>query len=185
MVIEVMGRYSGWIALEAGVAGGGDIILIPEIPFDINKIFEVVKNRNKKGKRFSIIVAAEGAKEKGGKMIVDQVIKNSPDPIRLGGIGKYIADKIQKKTRLETRTTVLGHLQRGGTPTPYDSILATKYGTKAAELIVQKKFGEMVCLKGSEISFVPLKKAICKLKKVPINHPLIKSAEYVGTSFGI
>lgn len=185
MVIEVMGRYTGWIALEAGVAGGGDIILIPEIPFDMNKICEVVKNRNKKGKRFSIIVAAEGAKEKGGKMVVDQIIKNSPDPIRLGGIGKYVADKIQKKTNLETRVTVLGHLQRGGSPTAYDRILATKYGTKAAELIAEEKHGQMVALKGSEIISVPLKDAVSKLKTVPKNHPLIKSAINVGTSFGI
>lgn len=185
MVIELMGRYAGWIALEAGIAGGGDIILIPEIPFDINKVCEVVKNRNRRGKRFSIVVVAEGAKEKGGKLIVDKIIKKSPDPIRLGGIGKVLAEKIEKKTGLETRVTVLGHLQRGGSPTAFDRILATQYGTKAAELVIAKKYGQMVCLKGSEVSYVPLKTAISKLRNIPKNHPLIKSAIDVGTSFGI
>ena len=185
MVVEVMGRYAGWIALESGVAGGGDIILIPEIPFDMNKICEVVKNRNRKGKRFSIIVVAEGAKQKGGKMVVKKVVKHSPDPFRLGGIGKHLAEIIDKKTHLETRVTVLGHLQRGGTPTAYDRILATKYGTKAAQLAKQKKYGQMVCLRGIDICSVSLRKATAKIRKVPKNHPLIKAAICVGTSFGI
>ncbi|MFC2140332.1 6-phosphofructokinase [Candidatus Auribacterota bacterium] len=185
MIIEIMGRYAGWLTLYSGVASGSDIIIIPEIPYDINKICEVVKERNKRGKRFSIIAVAEGAKPKGGKMVVGKVIKDSPDPIRLGGIAQKIAHDIETFTELETRVTTLGHLQRGGTPTPHDRILATRYGKKATELVVKKSFSKMVALKRNNITAVSLQKAVDKLKLVPKNHPIIQVAKSVGTSFGV
>src|SRR4030067_2299568 len=130
-----MGRTAGWIALYSGVAGGGDIILIPEIPYDIHGIAEKVKDRNKKGKRFSIVVIAEGAKPKGGDIVIQRIVKESPDPIRLGGIGFVLGQQIEKLTGLETRTVVMGHLLRGGAPTPFDRVLATQLGTKAVAKI--------------------------------------------------
>lgn len=185
MVIEVMGRYAGWIALEGGIAGGGDIILIPEMPFSFEKVVEVVKQRSKKGKRFTIIVAAEGSHPQGSDMIVSEIIKDSPDPIRLGGIGKLVSDHVEKETGHESRVTVLGHLQRGGTPTFFDRILATRYGVAAAKLAEEEKFGRMVALKGTLITDVGLEEATAGLKLVNQDHPLIKAAKSVGTSFGM
>ncbi|MCD6362866.1 MAG: 6-phosphofructokinase [Synergistetes bacterium] len=184
MVLEVMGRYAGWIALVAGIAGGADIILIPEIPFDFEKICEKIRQREKEGKKFSLVMVAEGAREKGGDMVVQKVVEGSPDPVRLGGIGKYVADKIEKMTEFETRVTVLGHLQRGGSPTPFDRVLATRFGVKAVELAVEGRFGEMVCLKGGEISSVPLDKAVEHIKLVPPDCELVRVARAVGVSFG-
>ncbi len=184
MVLEVMGRYAGWIALVAGIAGGADIILIPEIPFDFEKVCEKIRQREREGKKFSLVMVAEGAREKGGDMVVQRVVEGSPDPVRLGGIGKYVADRIEKMTEFETRVTVLGHLQRGGSPTPFDRVLATRFGVKAVELAVEGRFGEMVCLKGREISSVPLEKAVERLKLVPPDCELVKVARAVGVSFG-
>jgi len=184
MLIEIMGRYAGWLTLYSGVASGSDIIIIPEIPYEIEEICRVVKERSKKGKRFSIVAVAEGAKPKKGKMVVSKIIKDSPDPIRLGGIADKIADDIDKLTNLETRVTVLGHLQRGGTPTPYDRVLASEYGKHAADLIAKNQFDKMVALQGNKITAIPLSKAINTLKKVPRNHHLIQTAIAVGTSFG-
>lgn len=185
MVIEVMGRYAGWLALYSGVAGGGDIILMPEIPYDINKVCEVVLKRNKGGKRFSIVVVSEGARPKGGKMVVKKVVKDSTDPVRLGGIGQKIADDIEDITALETRITVLGHLQRGGEPSPFDRILATRLGVKACELVAQQDFGKISALKSGEIVTVDLKKAVRDIRNVRLDDPLIKAALAVGVSFGV
>jgi len=184
LVIETMGRYAGWIALTSGVAGGGDIILIPEIPYDIKKICERVKERGRRGKRFSIIIVAEGARPKDGDIVVSRIVEGSPEPIRLGGIGQKIGQEIEKRTGIETRVAVLGHLQRGGTPTAFDRILATRYGTHSVHLLKQGKFGHMVALKGQRITSIPISQAIKKLKLVPLNHPLIQAARSVGTSFG-
>lgn len=184
MVIELMGRYAGWIALEAGLAGGADIILIPEIPFDMEAVCKRVQQRSRKGKRFSIVVVAEGAKSKGGKMVVKQIVKDSTDPYRLGGIGQFVATEIEKSTGIPTRVTVLGHLQRGGTPTAFDRVLATRYGTEAAHLIARNDFGKMVALKGNEIVAVPLERATGAPRLVPVNSSLIKAARCVGTCFG-
>ena len=151
MVIEVMGRYAGWIALEGGIAGGGDIILIPEMPFSWKKVVESVKVRSKLGKRFSIVVVSEGAHPDGEDMVVREVIKDSPDPLRLGGIGEMVADRIEKETGHESRYTVLGHLQRGGSPSFFDRILATRYGVAAARLAKENDFGKMVALRGTDI----------------------------------
>src|SRR3990172_1312419 len=137
MVIEVMGRYAGWIALGAGLAGGADVILIPEIPFRWDKIFEHVLKRSMHGSRFSIVCVAEGAKPAEGDMVVREQDKKRTDPIRLGGIGELVGKKIMEETGLETRVTVLGHLQRGGSPTPFDRILASRFGAMALELAAQ------------------------------------------------
>ncbi len=144
MIVEVMGRYAGWIALQGGLAGGADIILLPEIPFKWNTIYERVIERSTKGNRFSIVCVAEGAKALDEKIVVKETDIKRTDPIRFGGIGEHVAQQITKETGLETRVTVLGHLQRGGTPTSFDRILATRYGTKAVEIAIQGKFGHMV-----------------------------------------
>ncbi len=185
MLIEVMGRYVGWLALYSGIGGGGDIILIPEIPFDLEVICRRVVERSKKGRRFSIVVVAEGAKEAGGEAVVKKVVRESTDPVRLGGIADFIAGKIEGRTGLETRVTVLGHLQRGGTPTMFDRVLATRFGSKAAELAEQGGHGVMVALRCQDIVTVPIADAIAKLKTVPSDHDLVKCALSVGTSFGI
>lgn len=185
MVIEVMGRYAGWIALQGGLAGGGDVILIPEIPFKLDKIVEVIDRRSKTGKRFSIVVVAEGAHPEGHDRIVKEYIKDSPDPIRLGGIGKLVADYVEKNSPHESRVTVLGHLQRGGTPTFFDRILATRYGVAAAKLAETEEFGKMVALRGPEIVPVDIAEATSGLKLVPPNHTLVEAAKSVGTSFGV
>lgn len=185
MVIEVMGRYAGWLALESGIAGGGDVILIPELPYEIDKIVKEVKNRSKTGRQFSIVVVAEGAKPKGGDLIVKRIVKDSTDPLRLGGVGNVIANDIEERTGLETRVTVLGHLQRGGTPTASDRILATRFGVKAAELCQTGVGGVMVALRGTEIVAVPLSDIAGKNRTVSADHPLIKVAKQVGTCMGV
>ena len=185
MVIELMGRYAGWLTLEAGIAGGGDVIIIPELPYELDKITEAVMHRSKSGRRFSIVVVAEGAKPKGGEMVVKRKIKDSTDPIRLGGIGHKIAHDIEKNTGLETRVTVLGHLQRGGTPTASDRILATRFGVKAAELCQSEVQGVMMAVRGNDIITVPLSDVAGKNRTVDQDHPLITIAREVGTCMGV
>ena len=184
MVLEVMGRYAGWIALESGLAGGADIILIPEIPYDIKKVAQKVLDRNNAGKHFSIVVVAEGAKPQAGNMVVSKIVGDSPDPIRLGGIGNQVAEQLQAFTSIEARVTVLGHLQRGGSPSAFDRILATRYGVAAVELIKNEQFGVMVSLQGSHITAVSLEEAVGKLKTVPTDSELIAAAKSIGTEFG-
>jgi ATP-dependent phosphofructokinase / diphosphate-dependent phosphofructokinase len=184
MIVEVMGRSAGWIALHAGVAGGADIILIPEIPYDVNVIAEKVKERNRKGKRFSIIVVAEGAKPKGGDVVVRRVIKESTDPIRLGGVGFVLGSRIEDITGIETRTVVMGHLQRGGAPTPFDRVLATRLGTKAVDMIEMTTYGYMAGIRGDSIVEVPLEDVAKGPKTIPPNHPLVQSARSLATCFG-
>ena len=184
MVVEVMGRYAGWIALHSGVASGADIILIPEIPYRVESISKMVRARSQKGRRFSIVVVAEGAKPEGGGMVVARTVENSPDPIRLGGIGNLVADQINACTGLECRVTVLGHVQRGGTPTPFDRVLATQFGTHAMELVMKKRFGRMVIFKNWEIGDVTLARATAQLKLVDVNGHLVQTARRVGTCFG-
>jgi 6-phosphofructokinase 1 len=185
MIVEVMGRYAGWIALNGGLAGGADIILLPEFPFCWEVIYKKVIERNMMGKRFSIICVAEGAKPKNGKMIVKATDMKRTDPIQLGGIGEIVAKKIAENANIESRVTVLGHLQRGGSPTPYDRILSTKFGTFAIDLVAKKKFGRMVALKGNEVTNVKIEDAISKQKLVTANTQALLSAKAVGVSFGI
>jgi 6-phosphofructokinase 1 len=178
-----MGRYAGWIALAAGVAGGADIILIPEIPFSWKSIFNAVLNRSK-GARFSIICVAEGAKALDGEIVIKEKDVKRTDPLRLGGIGDLIAHRIQENTGLETRVTVLGHLQRGGSPTAYDRILATKFGSMALEAASNGQFATMVSLRGADVVIVKLEDAIKRQRLVPPDSQLVLSARAVGTSFG-
>jgi phosphofructokinase-like protein len=184
MIIEVMGRNAGWIALYSGVAGGGDIILVPEIPYDAEVIASKVKERNRRGKRFSIVVVAEGAKPRGGNVVIQRIVKKSTDPIRLGGIGFVLADQIEKTTSIEARAVVMGHLQRGGSPTPSDRVLATRLGTTAVDMIGDRRFGQMVGVKGDSLVGVPLEKVARGPRTVPPDHPLLRAARAVGTCFG-
>ena len=184
MIVEVMGRSAGWIALHSGIAGGGDIILLPEIPYDIDTVAEKVKERSKRGKRFSIAAVAEGAKPKGGDIVIQRIVKESSDPIRLGGIGFVLGAQIEERTGIETRTVVMGHLLRGGSPTPFDRVLATRLGTKAVDMIKNKQFGYMVGVKGNSLVKVPLEDVATGPRTVPLNDPLIQAARAVGTCFG-
>ena len=184
MVVEVMGRYAGWIALMAGLAGGGDVILIPEIPFDYDKISEQIMERRRLGKRFSIVVVAEGAKPKKGQVVVQRVIEDSTDPLRLGGIGYRVGNEIEKRTGVETRVTVLGHVQRGGSPSAYDRILATRFGARAVELAMEGKFGRMVCLRGTQIKDIPLEKVGGRQRRVSPDGEMVRTARSIGVVFG-
>ncbi len=184
MVVEVMGRYAGWIALASGMAGGGDVILIPEIPYRIEEICKKIRERRKNGKRFSIIVVAEGAKPVGGEMTVCKIVEASTDKVRLGGIANRLADQINELTNIETRATIIGHVQRGGTPTAFDRILATRYGNEALRLVIAKKFGRMAALKNGKMANVPIERAIKKLKLVSPNALLVQCNKAMGISFG-
>ena len=183
IVTEVMGRYAGWIALNGGLAGGADIILIPEIPFSWKKVYDKIHKRELMGKRFSLVCAAEGAKPAGGEITTKGTDFKRTDPIQLGGIGKVVADKIEENTGRETRVTVLGHLQRGGSPTPFDRILATKFGCFAIDMASKKCFGSMVALKGAEITKVTIKDAIIKQKLVQPDDQAVLAAKAVGITF--
>ncbi len=166
IVAEVMGRHAGWIATEAGIAGGADIILIPEIPIDIEEVCSLIKKRHARGKTFSIIVVAEGAKFKEGQTIIQEEKLDEFGHVRLGGIGQMLADIVEKKTGYETRVVVLGHIQRGGTPTAFDRVLGTRFGVKATELALKRDFGKMVSLQGDKVIGVPLERAVEQLKTV-------------------
>lgn len=164
MVVEVMGRHAGWIAAYAGIAGGADYILIPEIPIDLGQICESIKKRHDRGKNFSIVVVSEGAAFKEGTLALQEKELDEFGHVRLGGIGNKLAELIEKKTGFETRVTVLGHIQRGGSPTAFDRVLGTRFGVKAYDLVKEGKFGRMVSLRGNEIVDVPLREATGKLK---------------------
>lgn len=184
MVIEVMGRDAGWIALEAGIAGGADVVLIPEVPFSMEKVVRKIKQRDLTGSRFSIIVVAEGAKLESGEKVIIEKGSDGYWADRLGGIGNWVAQEIKKRTDIDTRCTVLGHLQRGGSPTTVDRVLGTQFGVAGVELVAEEKFGWMVCLKGNEISSVPIEEAVSKLKTVSPDGQLVKAAEMLGISLG-
>lgn len=166
MVIEVMGRHAGWIAVESGIAGGADVILIPEIPVDIEEVCGLIKKRHARGKTFSIVVVSEGVTFKEGTFVIQEEKLDEFGHVRLGGVGELLAKEIEKRTGYETRVTVLGHIQRGGTPTAFDRILGTRFGVKAMELVIAKKFGRMTALSGNEIIDVPLADAVSALKTV-------------------
>ncbi|MFH0913172.1 MAG: ATP-dependent 6-phosphofructokinase [Candidatus Omnitrophota bacterium] len=166
IVVEVMGRHAGWIAIESGIAGGADVILIPEMPIDIEETCGILKKRHARGKLFSIVVVAEGAKFKEGTMITQEEKLDEFGHVRLGGIGETLAQEIEKRTSYETRVSVLGHIQRGGSPTAFDRVLGTRFGVKAVELVVAKKFGQMVALAGNKIIDVPIEEAVHALKTV-------------------
>jgi ATP-dependent phosphofructokinase / diphosphate-dependent phosphofructokinase len=166
IVVEIMGRHAGWITLEAGLAGGADVILIPEIPVEIDKVCELIKKRHARGKTFSIVAVAEGTEMKDKSNAVDQKLDQFGH-VRLGGIGQTIGELIEAKTGFETRVTVLGHIQRGGSPTAFDRVLGTRFGVKAYEMAKEGKFGHMVSLQGRNMVAVPLADAVGSLKTVP------------------
>ena len=176
MVVEVMGRHTGWIATVGGLAGGADCILIPEQPMTIEQICEILKKRHARGRLFSIVVVAEGFKLAGEDQLVTKDRKlDQFGHVHLGGVGEIVARQIEERTGFETRATVLGHIQRGGSPTAFDRLLATRYGVKAVDLIQQKKFGHMVSLKGGRITHIPMGEAMRKMKYV--DPELIRTAE--------
>lgn len=184
MIVEVMGRNAGWIALHAGTAGGGDIILLPEMPYDIDIVAESVNERNKRGKRFSIIVIAEGAMPKGGNTVIQRLVKDATMPVRLGGIGVVLGKELEDKTGIETRAVVIGHLQRGGSPTAFDRILATGLGSAAVDMIKRGDFGKMAGVKDNSFVGVPLRLVAGGTRRVPLTHRLIRDGRAVGVSFG-
>ncbi len=185
MVLEVMGRYAGWIALHAGIAGGADAILIPEIPYDINYVASKIMRRKEIGKNFSVIVVAEGAMPKDGEMVVSSVVADSPDPIRLGGIGNKVAMELEALCGNESRATILGHLQRGGSPSSADRILSSRYGIAAVELAEKGLFGNMVTLKGTKMSYDSLEHVIGQVtKNVEPDSEMVRAAKSLGIVFG-
>jgi phosphofructokinase-like protein len=183
MVVEVMGRHAGWIGLYAGVAGGADVILIPEIPFDLETVAARLREREAWGARFSIVVVAEGAVPIGGKVsLISQA--NASRAERLGGLSATLAVELERLTGKETRYVVLGHLQRGGTPTSYDRVLATRFGGKAVECVLAGEFDTMVAFQPPDIVIVPLEQVVGRRKRVPIDFDLIRTARALGISFG-
>ncbi len=183
MIVEVMGRNVGWIALYAGLASSADVILIPEIPFNIEEISKKVKEREQQGRHFCVIVIGEGARPRGG----DQIYRKNGSEIdygRLGGVGNFLADKLANLIENEIRVTQLGHVQRGGSPTNVDRILGMRFGFAATELIAEKKFGHMVALRGNDLVTAKLDEVVGEQKSIPLEHPLIKMAEDIGIEFG-
>lgn len=184
MVLEVMGRNAGWIALHSGMAGGADVILIPEISFTYDAVLKKIRDRQSRGKNFSIVVVAEGARLPEGQHVYQQQVADNPLLDKLGGVAAVIGREIEQRSGIETRVTVLGHLQRGGTPTPFDRNLGTRFGVKAVELALEGEFGQMVCLCGNRINAVPLSRAVARQKLVDPAGELVRTAKAVGISFG-
>ena len=201
MVREVMGRYAGWIALESAIAGGADVALIPEIPFDINSVASKIQNRRKRGKEFSVVVVAEGAKPKGGDIVIKGKRDNGAgvDNTKLGGIGEIVAKQLEELTGLEARNTTLGYMQRGGTPTAFDRVLSTKYGAKAMELALEGKFGTLAVIKNGKLDYASLEDVVGRnkkigavsgnteesnIRKVTMDHDLVKTARDIGINLG-
>ena len=201
MVLEVMGRYAGWIALESAIAGGADVALIPEVPYDIQKAVDKINDRVKKGKRFSVVVVAEGAMPKGGTITVEGTRNNGAgvDNTKLGGVGQQVAKELERLTGLEARNTTLGYMQRGGTPTAFDRVLSTKYGAKAMELALEGKFGTLAVIKNGKLDSVSLEDVVgqnkvigavsgntaeSNIRKVTMDHDLVKTARNIGICLG-
>ena len=184
MVVEVMGRDAGWIALESGIAGSADVILIPEIPFDMEKVCRAILARKERGSRFSIVVVSEGAFPAGGGKIVQLTADQNLGVERLGGMGQWVAAEIGRRLGIETRTVVLGHVQRGGTPSPFDRVLGSRFGTKAVELVEQGCFGQMVALRGRRVEAVSIEEAVGELNRVDPQGELIRTAEDLGVMVG-
>jgi 6-phosphofructokinase 1 len=183
MVLEVMGRYAGWIAVHSGIAGGGDVILIPEIPFRYGSICARIAEREREGKRFTLVVVAEGARER-GKDFVTSGPEEKNREARLGGVGAVVAAEIQQRTGKETRVCVLGHLQRGGAPTTFDRLLCTRFGARAVQLIAEEKYGYMVALRPPDTVAVKLTEAVGRLRTVPLDGDIVQTARALGISFG-
>jgi 6-phosphofructokinase 1 len=184
MICETMGRYAGWIALYASVASGADVILLPEFPYHLEEVLKVCKAREEGGQRFTIISIAEGAHPEGGEMSVAKTIPGSPDPVRLGGACQVLGAALEAQLTSEVRTTILGHVQRGGSPTPFDRVLSTQFGTYAAQLVAEGKNGVMAALQDGDMVAVPFSEVAEKTKLVAADDPVVRAALDVGTSFG-
>jgi 6-phosphofructokinase 1 len=183
MIAETMGRYAGWIALEGGMAGGADVILLPEVPFDVAEVARVCKEREARD-GYTLICIAEGARAIGHDLTVRETIADSPDPIRLGGVGQWLQHELQPHLQSEVRTTLLGHVQRGGSPTPFDRVLATRFGYHAAQLVRRGEFGRMVTLKGSDCASVPIAEVAGRTRCVPPDHTVLAAARGLGVCLG-
>jgi 6-phosphofructokinase 1 len=184
MIVEVMGRYAGWLALGSGLAGGGDIILMPEFPYDIGAVCDQIKLRNSMGKNFSIVVVGEGARAIGGDMVVKRRVENSPDQIRLGGISHQVAAQIEGIISIECRVTILGHLLRGGSPSAFDRILASRLGCEAVHMAARAETGVMIAVRGADLASVPITEVGGKTRTVTPDHPWVKAAESIGLCLG-
>lgn len=183
MIVETMGRHAGWLALEAGIASAADIILLPEIDYDLEAIADFCRQREQR-QRYTIICIGEGAKESGHSLTVREHVAYSPDPVRLGGVAHVLRERLQPLLKSEVRATVLGHIQRGGDPTPYDRVLASSFGHHAAQLVIQKQFGRMVTLQGGVIGSVEIAKVANTQRKIPLDHPMLTMARDIGISLG-
>jgi 6-phosphofructokinase 1 len=184
MVVEVMGRNAGWLALSAGLASGSDVILLPELHYDLGRVCEYVVHRSQRGKQFSIVCVSEGAREKGGELVVQRRVEASPDPIRLGGIAQKLSGEIEAKTGLESRATILGHIQRGGAPSPADRVLATVFGHHALELLVGGATGRLVVWRNGRLDDVAIVEVAGRQRKVPPGHYLLAAARATGVCLG-
>jgi 6-phosphofructokinase 1 len=182
-VVEVMGRYAGWIALHAGISASADVILIPEIPFDMEKVCDAIRRREARGQHYAIVVAAEGARPLGGGLTIQEA-KEVGREVRLGGVCARVADEIQKRTGKECRSLALGHLQRGGSPTTFDRLLALRFGTAAVRAVQEGNFGRMVALNPPNVELVPLEKAVAALKTVSTESDTVLTARSLGIRFG-
>ena len=183
-IVELMGRDAGWLTLNAGIASGADVILIPEIPYDINKVAQTVMERQRRGKKFSIVACAEGAVSADMKRLSEEESRKLKEQKNHPAVSYEIAEQLEKLTGQEIRVTIPGHYQRGGPPCPYDRILATQFGTAAADLIINKQYGRMVAIQSGEIVSIPLEEAASKTKFLPTNHPMIQVARDMGVSLG-
>ncbi|MCI8342211.1 MAG: ATP-dependent 6-phosphofructokinase [Firmicutes bacterium] len=186
IVVEVMGRNAGWIALYSGLAGSADIILLPEIPYTLDNIVQKIQERDSRGKLFTIIVVSEGAKEVGGSVTINKIVEDSPDPVRLGGIAHKLSYQLEQRigSEHEIRPVVLGHTQRGGETSPFDRILSARYGSYAAKMIYEGKFGNMVRLKDDKIGYVPLEEVVGAQKLVDPDGEIVNVCRDLGISFG-
>jgi len=183
MIVETMGRNAGWLALEAGIAGSADAILLPEIDVDLDALAACCRERERR-ERFTVICVAEGARLRGGEQTVQERIPGRPEPVRLGGVAHALREQLQAKVATEVRATVLGHVQRGGSPTPFDRVLATQYGTAAAALVRERRFDQMVTLQRGELGSVALESVAGRTRRVPLDHPLLRCAEQIGVCLG-
>lgn len=183
MIVETMGRYAGWIALEAGVAGAADVILLPEIDYDPEAVLAFCREREQR-QHFTVICIGEGAKPVGGQLTIAGLSPGRAEPVRLGGVGHVLREWLQPRLASEVRTTVLGHLQRGGRPTPFDRVLATQFGNQAAQLVARGEFNRMVTLQGGQLASLPLAQVAARNRRVPLDHPLLVAARQIGVSLG-
>ncbi len=184
MLVETMGRNAGWLTLYAGMAGGADVILIPEIPFDVQKIAHECRERMHRGRSSTIIVVAEGARPTSGEQTIKQIVKDSHDAVRLGGVAERLADQLAELTNLETRSVILGHTQRGGSPVAADRVVATQFGHAATDLLAAGKFNRVVVMQNNRITDVGIHEVAGKQRLVPHDHPLIRAARSTGVTFG-